>query len=145
MKTEQNKQRLFRGFRPDNKGSATITVNGEEICGEWEYWNELGELQLKPIPPRSTGAPPFSPALASMIKLIPETIGQRVCSDKNGKDIFEGSIIKFRFMPNNSLRNGFVGYCEEDAYFYVDNGDEFALFNEIYDIQLIGDKWEMQD
>ena len=46
--------------------------------------------------------------------------------------VFEGSFIKFRFIPNNSLRNGFVGYCEEDAYFYVDNGDEFALFNEIY-------------
>lgn len=45
MKTEQNKQRLFRGFRPDKKGSVTITVNGEKIRGEWEYWNELGELE----------------------------------------------------------------------------------------------------
>lgn len=146
MKTEQSNQRLFRGFRPDKAGSETIIINGEELCGEWEYWNELGELLMKPvITPHSTSKLPFSPALASMIELIPETIGQRVYTDNNGKDVFEGSIIKFRFMPNNSLRNGFVGYSEEDAYFYVDNGDEFALFNEICDIELIGDKWEMQD
>lgn len=95
MKTEQNKQRLFRGFRPDKKGSVTITVNGEKIRGEWEYWNELGKLQVKPVPPRSIGTPPpFSPALASMKKLVRETIGQRVKTDKNGKDIFEGDIVQ---------------------------------------------------
>jgi hypothetical protein len=145
METEQNKQRLFRGFRPDKTGPEAIIINGEEIRGEWEYWNELGELQVKHIKSCNIGMPPFKPALASMIKFIPETIGQRATTDKKGKGVFEGSIIKFRFMPNNALRNGFVGYCEEDAYFYVDNGDEFALFNEICDIELIGDKWEMQD
>ncbi len=131
-----DKRYLYRGFSPNKDGNTVITLNGETVCGEWLYGPVIIFKNHASILDREISISRY---------VFSETVGQWVATDKNGKDVFEGSIIKYRFMPNNSLQNGFVNYCEEDAYFYVDNGDEFALFNEICDIELIGDKWEMQD
>lgn len=87
---------LFRGFHPDNNGATTITLNGEKIKGKWVYgllpfrneirvftthkWNDEGEEREY--------------ATTEDLGVLPETVGQWVTNDKNGKDVFGGDIVQ---------------------------------------------------
>lgn len=138
------KRYLFRGFHPnEKKGDTTITVDGKEIKGKWvigylasgQHIDEYGfcfnhNMRFETFKDRYL--------------VIPETIGQWVTTDKNGKAVFEGDWIKDK--------NG-VMYT-----IYYDN-DEFVwkAVEEILDtkvcidlyylehlFELIGNKWECE-
>lgn len=132
-----DKRHLYRGFHPDENGNIVITLNGEKIRGEWVYGSLL---EYKPI---------FVDKVEyTMVyhngsgfcydKVIPETVGQWVTTDKNGDDVFDGDKIQYRFTNNRSLQKGAVRYASKKCYFYVDNGNCAARFDEVYDICLIG-------
>lgn len=80
---------LFRGFHLDNNGATTITLNGEKIKGEWVYGSYLPRTRTiaKEVEERR-GIIKFKYFL-----VLPETVGQWVRTDKDGKDIFKGDII----------------------------------------------------
>jgi len=85
------KKILFRGFHPDVDGLTTIIINGCKIKGEWYYWEllKMGYYWYDLV-----GAKIFRPyGDICKKKLIPETVGQWVMEDKDGKDIFSGDII----------------------------------------------------
>ena len=151
-----NNKILFRGFRPDKNGETVITVKGEKIRGEWVkgYYSELpvGSIgatifansdevvcedtdsfiisittkQCSSLSP----ANPLEVVEAETIKVIPETVGQFVTTDKNGKDVFEGDKVfcKARVSYSDSF-NAIVGFndmrlsfiAQEDDGTYIDD------------------------
>lgn len=96
-----DKRYLFRGFHPDEKGKTTIVVNGEKIKGKWVY----GDLITRGnagycIHPKANLFQVGRADLATILimhPVIPETVGQWVTTDKNGKDVFEGDRIKITY------------------------------------------------
>lgn len=138
---------LFRGFYPDENGITTITLNGKKIKGEWvqgllpfrneirvfttHKWNDEGEEREY--------------ATTEDLRVIPETVGQWVTTDKKGKDIFLGDLVLFEDeCPNNyeyhdstELRVGEVKY--DNGEYYVTN----TIAVEMDDLRC-GDYWECE-
>lgn len=84
---------LFRGFHPNNTGDTIITVNGKKIKGDWVYGSLISCGDRKYICYADDRHSIFDAgALSSSV--IPETIGQWVTTDKNGKDVFESDFVK---------------------------------------------------
>lgn len=134
---------LFRGFHPDGNSTTTISLNGDKIRGEWVYGSLL---ECKPM---------FVDKVERTIvyhngsgfcydKVIPETIGQWVKTDKNGKDVFEGDRGICWTITNDRMPCEIV-YSQERARFEVacEDGDYFGLW-EISNFELIGNKWESE-
>lgn len=153
-----DKRYLFRGFHLDEQGDATIVVNGEKITGEWIYGYYLYSNKTKEHYIVSNESNEFViPELEyfqSILKVIPETVGQFVTTDKNGKDVFEGDIVRFTDKYGAKPTSSGIAKIEKGEYGYKLNGsyDKGLIVGTIVwlyisgemEYELIGNKWECE-
>ena len=102
---------LFRGFHPCD-GPDTIVVDGEKVKGRWvegyivrhpsaiQIGNDYSPwyIHVPPVDPDDNGG---------VFNVLPSTVGQYTgLTDKNGKRIFEGDILKIA-KKSDSIGNYF--------------------------------------
>lgn len=89
------RERLFKGFHPDENGKAEITLNGKKIKGEWIE----GDL-LHPDTEIGVG---YSIELLNKqaknncLEVLPETVCEYVKDDCKGNKVFENDIVKIDY------------------------------------------------
>lgn len=157
-----DKRYLFRGFHPDEQGDATIVVNGEKVKGEWIYGYYLYSNKTKEHYIVSNASNEFViPELEyfqSILEVIPETVGQWVTTDKNGRNVFEGDCILHKLYGNGEVDFGEYKFSACDEYEcvhhgfyaksnsvkrYIVNNDGYSILPSESDyIEIIGNKWE---
>ena len=151
----ENKRYQFRGFYKSENGTARITLNGENLRGEWVYGDRIvdyisGQYFIHPYGDSVNESDKVNEEGCLRFfafEVIPETIGQWVRLDKNGKDVFVGDRMAFKTPSYENIETGEVIYNEEDLSFELASDrdrlwDLFGYADEFYEI--IGNKWEIK-
>ena len=82
--------KLYRGLTKDSR-----EVRGWYCKVKGKHYIILDDAEIKPIDPDMGG---WGNGIAGFVEVIPETVGQFVCKDKNGKDVFAGALVWFWWM-----------------------------------------------
>jgi uncharacterized phage protein (TIGR01671 family) len=135
---------MFRGFEMADRGKETITINDMEIKGRWVY----GELESVPHGPHKITC--FIHTHQGLAKreaiVLTETIGEalRGRKDKNGRQIFEGDVVKMVFDDFDEPEYLTVYYDEEvNGFLCHSNQTTMKVDSDLLsDGEVIGTKWE---
>ena len=112
---------LFRGFCPSENGKQIITLDGEDIRGNWVYGDLIHNIDCLKVRERETDIN----RIAKSYEVIPETVGQFTgLTDKNGKKIFEGDIVTGLF--NHTYIIGHIVYGS-DATFFIERKGLYGI------------------
>lgn len=128
---------LFKGFHPDENGKTTITLNGEKIKGEWVYGSYIEHERA--IEWCSFVSPDGLTVYSDCAEVIPETVGQFVTTDKNGKYAFEGD--KVRLVGDDEM--GEVVYMPLECRWLIEFNGEWLTMDDS-DFEVIRNKWESE-
>ena len=76
---------LFRGFCPSKNGKQIITLDGEDIRGDWVYGDLIHNIDCVKVRERETDIN----RIAKSYEVIPETVGQFTgLTDKRGRTFY---------------------------------------------------------
>lgn len=132
---------LFRGFYPDENGTTTISLNGEKIRGKWVYGYRCECVEAVGMHKTYPAIQQVDDGSLYFRKVLPETVGQWVTTDKNGKDVFEGDIISQFDTPAE------VKYELDNCRFVFDFHGKRPFHADLLDdtsFELIGNEWESE-
>lgn len=150
---------LFRGFCRNENGKETIWLNGEEVKGDWVYWDEWGILKNPNA--LGDGCEPYTLQTKTLLgiytdecleiteprlrgAIIPETVSEAVrgLKDKNGRQVFEWDIVhsKSEFVDEVYL----ISYrdCGFKLIYQPSNGVVSLTNNKSKQLEVIVTKWD---
>lgn len=141
------RERIYRGFAPDESGDKVVTVNGEQICGRWVYGG----------PPKPGADEPGGQGL----QIVPETVGEWTGKlDRVGNRVYEDDIFYacLRLEQHGAVTYGaYANPFNDDKFsehvgFYVDwkTGAEKDISRKDLGFwcsisRVIGNRWETPD